>query len=149
MFIRDLSKLTGVSAKTIRYYETVDLMPQPKRDENNFRQYSSDDVERLRFITSARSLGFPIKDISEFLLARDEGIAPCDEVLDKLAEKLDEVDRRIADMLALRETLIEIHREGVKLPRNDVKGENCVCYLIKTYRESGKVIIEQENISND
>lgn len=149
MFIRDLSKLTGVSAKTIRYYETVDLMPQPQRDENNYRQYASDDIERLRFIASARSLGFPIKDIAEFLLARDESIAPCDEVLDKLAQKLDEVDRRIADMLALREILIDIHREGEKLPRNDIKGENCVCYLIKAYHESGQVIIEQESISDD
>ena len=149
MFIRDLSKLTGVSAKTIRYYETVDLMPLPKRDANNYRQYASDDIERLRFIASARSLGFSIKDISEFLLARDEGIAPCDEVLDKLAQKLDEVDRRIADMLVLRKILIDIHREGAKLPRNDIKGENCVCYLIKTYLGSGQVIIEQENISDD
>ncbi len=149
MFIRDLSKLTGVSTKTIRYYESVNLMPQPQRGANNYRQYSSDDVERLRFIVSARSLGFSIKDVSEFLLVRDEGIAPCNEVLDKLTQKLDEVDQRIADMLVLRETLIDIHREGVKLPRNDIKGENCVCYLIKTYRASGQVTIEQEIISDD
>lgn len=149
MFIRDLSKLTGVSTKTIRYYETVGLMPPPQRDANNYRQYSSGDMERLRFIASARSLGFPIKDISEFLLARDEGIAPCDEVLEKLTQKLDEIDHRIAAMLALRESLIEIHRKGAQLPRKDVKGENCVCYLIKTYRENGKVIIEQENFSHD
>jgi len=149
MFIRDLSKLTGVSAKTILYYESVDLMPLPQRDVNNYRLYSSNDVERLRFIASSRSLGFSIKDISEFLLSRDEGIAPCDEVLDKLTQKLDEVDHRIADMLALRETLIDIHREGVKLPRNDIKGENCVCYLIKSYHDSDQVIIEQEIIADD
>ena len=149
MFIRELSKLTGVSTKTIRYYESVDLMPLPQRDVNNYRLDFSNDVERLRFIPSARSLRFSIKDISEFLLARDEGTAPCDEVLDKLTQKIDEVDHRIADMLVLRETLIEIHREGVKLPRNDIKGEHCVCCLIKSYHDSGQVIIEQEIIADD
>jgi len=149
MFIRELSKIIGVSTKTIRYYESVGLMPLPQRDTNNYRRYSFNDVERLRFISSARSLGLPIKSISEFLIARNKGIAPCDEVLRKLVQKLDEIDRRIADMLALREILVDIHHEGAKLPRNDVQGENCVCYLIKTYHKSGQVVIKKEIASDD
>lgn len=144
MLIRELSNLTGVSAKTIRYYEAINLLPQPKRASNNYRIYSTEDIERLRFIASARSLGFSIEDISKFLLARNRGVAPCDEVLSKLADKLHEIDRQIADILALRNVLTDIHSAGALLPRNDVKGEDCVCYLIKTFHETGQIIIQQE-----
>jgi hypothetical protein len=77
MLIHDLAKQTGVPAKTIRYYESIGLLPRPKRATNNYRQYTPADVERLRFIASARNLGFSLADVAEILAARDDGIAPC------------------------------------------------------------------------
>ncbi len=142
MQIKDLARQTGVSAKTIRYYESVGVMPPPRRGENNYRQYDAADVERLRFIASARGLGIALKDIAEILAARDDGIAPCDRVLDVLSHQLTEIDRRIADLLTLREVLQTIQQEGASLPRDDVAGEHCVCYLVKTYRQSGDVVID-------
>jgi hypothetical protein len=62
-------------------------------------------------------------------------------VLKTLDEHLTEIDRRIADLVALRETLTRLRREGAALPLDDVRGEHCVCYLLKTYRESGRVIV--------
>jgi len=146
MQIKELAQQVGVSAKTIRYYESVSLMPPPKRSENNYRQYDDTDVERLRFIASARSLGLAVKDIAEIMAARDNGIAPCDRVLDVLALQLADIDRRIADLLELRDTLQEIQAKGTALPKDDVQGEHCVCYLVKTYRHTDAVVIEQEII---
>jgi DNA-binding transcriptional MerR regulator len=143
MFIKELSAKTGVSDKTIRYYESIELMLPPQRGENNYRHYTPADVERLRFIASARSLDFSLSDIGEILAARDDNIPPCEQVLDTLDRRLDEVDRRIADMLWLRDAIRQIRAEGEVLPKDDVQGEGCVCYLIKSYHQTGEVTIEQ------
>lgn len=149
MFIHELSQQSGISATTIRYYESIGLMPKPERLANNYRQYESADVERLRLIAGARGLDIPLDDIADILRARDNGIAPCQRVLDALDQRLIEIDRRIADLLALRETLDQLKSEGAALPLDDVRGEHCVCYLLKTYRESGRVIVQKEKTSND
>lgn len=135
MFIQDLAQVTGVSAKTIRYYESIGLLPKPERAENNYRQYSNDIVERLRFIVSARSLGFTLSDINDFLKARDDGTLPCHKVLDSFDQKIMEIDRRIADLLTLRETIARIRKDGEALPLNKKCDEQCVCYLIEHEKE--------------
>lgn len=96
MLIKDLSAKTGVSAKTVRYYESIGLMPPPRRGDNNYRQYSPADAERLRFIASARSLDISLSDIGEILAARDENIPPCEQVLNTLDHRLAEIERRKA-----------------------------------------------------
>src|SRR3989337_124267 len=105
MCIRELAQKTGVPARTIRYYESIGLLPRPQRAANNYRRYVAGDVERLRVIAGARSLGISLEDIAEILAARDNGIAPCQRVLDTLTQRLTEIDRRMADLLALRESL--------------------------------------------
>ena len=105
MFIQELSQLTGVTAKAIRYYESLGLMPLPRREDNNYRVYTSEAVKRLRFIAAIRTLDFSLTDIAEFLEARDSNQLLCHRVLNPLEERVLEIDRRIADLLALRETL--------------------------------------------
>jgi DNA-binding transcriptional MerR regulator len=133
MLIRELAQQTGVPAKTIRYYEDIRLMPRAARGANNYRTYTSADVERLRFIASARSLGLSLDDVAKILATRDAGLPPCEHVLTLIAERLADIDRRIADMLALREGLKRLYDTGATLPRDDVAFERCVCSLIKTY----------------
>ena len=148
MQIKELATQTGVSTKTIRYYEMVGLLPPPKRTANNYRVYGAADVERLRFIASARSLGLSLADVGEILSARDEGIAPCERVLVALDQSLRDLDRRLAGMLALRETLVKLRIEGAARPLDDVTGNECVCYLIKSYGETGAVRIERQEAAN-
>ncbi len=148
MIIRDLAQQTGVSAKTIRYYESIGLLPRPKRAANNYRQYAPADAERLRFIASARALGLSLADVSEILAGRDKGIAPCQRVLDATARRLAEINRRIVDLLALRDSLQQLQAEGSCLPLDDVRGEHCVCYLLKTIRDTGQITIQKGKFSN-
>jgi len=149
MVIRELAQQTGVPAKTIRYYESIGLLPRPRRAANNYRQYAPTDIERLRFIASARSLGFSLDDISEILAARDKGLAPCQRVLDTIAQRLNEIDRHIADLLSLRDALKQLHTEGAILPLDDLRGEHCICYLLKTYRDTGQVTIRKRGVFID
>jgi DNA-binding transcriptional MerR regulator len=143
MVIHELAQHTGISAKTIRYYESITLLPPPKRASNNYRQYEPTDVERLRFIASARTLGFSLEDISEILAARDKGIAPCQRVLDTIGQRINRIDRRIAALLRLRDSLDQLQSEGAILPLDDVNGEHCICYLLKTYHNSEQINIRQ------
>jgi DNA-binding transcriptional MerR regulator len=144
MRIQEIVRESGVPAKTIRYYESINLLAPPARDANNYRRYTLADVERLRFIVSARSLGFTLRDVAEILVARDQGMPPCDRVLSVLDDRLRHIDQHIADLFALREDLRRIRTEGAELRRDDVAGEQCVCYLVKTYRPGSATPTNQE-----
>ena len=148
MLISELAKTARISAKTIRYYESVKLIPPAQRSANKYRFYSPSHVERLRFIASARSFGFTLAEIKEVLAARDKNIAPCDEVLETLSHHLAEVDQRISDLLRLRDAIAQIRRVGSTLPKDDVRGEHCVCYLIKAFGETGEVVIQKGEMSD-
>ncbi len=72
MSIGDAATRSGVPPKTIRYYEEIGLIAPAERLENHYRAYSETDIQTLRFIQRARSLGFPLKEVGELLaLYRD------------------------------------------------------------------------------
>lgn len=139
MFIQELAQRTGVPAKTIRYYESIGLLPNPQRGLNNYRQYAPEAGERLRFIVSARSLGFTLADIGEFLAARDKDALPCKRIMDSLDQRISEIDRHIADLLALRETLTRICTDGAGIPAGQKCDEECNCYLVTDQQEQTNV----------
>lgn len=73
MNIGEAAKASGVSAKMIRYYEQIGLIPPANRRESGYRSYSTSDVHMLRFIRRGRDLGFPVGEINELLgLWRDK-----------------------------------------------------------------------------
>lgn len=73
--IGQVAKTTGVSAKTIRYYEQIGVLPAPSRTSSGYRQYDKLAVERLRFISRARSLGLPLRKLKKLTTALDGGPA--------------------------------------------------------------------------
>jgi len=130
MLISELAEKTEVSPKTIRYYESIDVLPAPERLDNGYRDYDRDDVERLRLVAGARRLDFSLDDIQEILAMRDEGEAPCRFVLDLMEEKVDEIDRRLRELKRLQGQLRDLHDLGLTFPMDDVQGKNCVCHLV-------------------
>lgn len=144
MQISELARQSGVAAKTIRYYESVGLLPAPARADNNYRHYDPAILDRLRFIASARSLGFSLAEIRDLLAARDMDEAPCERVLKALDTQLIALDRRIADLFALREDLCHLRTEGERRPRDQGVSGQCVCYLVTAYRDSRTIAIEHQ-----
>ncbi len=130
MFIRELARRTGVSAKTIRYYESVGLLPPPRRSANQYRLYSEHDAIVLRFIVGARSLGYPLAEIARFLAMRENDSLPCQQVLASLDARLCDIERRIADLQAVRDTLERIRSAAALRPQPQKCNDQCVCYLL-------------------
>ena len=104
MKIADVAEASGLSAKTIRYYEEIGLV-RPMRGENGYRAFVETDVHKLTFLARARSLGFSIKECRTLLsLYEDRGRASSD--VKALAEAhLRRIDHKIAELEGLRGTL--------------------------------------------
>ncbi len=130
MFIHELAQRTGVSAKTIRYYEAVGLLPRPQRASNHYRLYTEADVELLRFIVGARRLGYPLGEIAQFLTVQETGSLPCQQVLTSLEVRLNDIERQIADLQTLRRTLQGIQRTAQERPQPEKCDNQCVCHLL-------------------
>ena len=96
--IGEASRASGVSAKMIRHYEAIGLVPPAAREASNYRLYSPEDVHALRFVGRARSLGFPIRTIADLLaLWRDRSRSNAD--VRRLAQRhADELRRKLAEM---------------------------------------------------
>jgi DNA-binding transcriptional MerR regulator len=131
MQIKEFAQQTNLSAKTIRYYEEIGLLPPSKRLENGYRDYDSNDVARARFVAGARSLDLSLDDVQEILALRDRREAPCRTLLQLLAEKADEISQRIAALHRLETELRALHQLGQTFSMDDIDGKNCVCHLVE------------------
>lgn len=136
MQINTFAKKTNLAAKTIRYYEEIGLLPPPKRLENGYRTYDETDIERAKLVAGARRLDLSLDDIREILDLRDRQMAPCRVMLDLLAQKVEEVSRRIGELQHLEAELRELHQLGQSFPIDDVDGKNCVCHLVSKQAET-------------
>ena len=99
---------SGVSAKMVRHYESLGLLPAVHRTDAGYRQYGEKEVHTLRFIHRARTLGFSMAEIAELLkLWQNKRRASADVKRIALAHVAD-LERRIAEMEAMRQTLAEL-----------------------------------------
>ncbi len=130
MQIKRFAQQTNLSAKTIRYYEEIGLLPPPNRLRNGYRDYTQTDVDRAKLVAGARSLNFSLNDIQEILDLRDRREAPCRVVLDLLLEKAEQISQRIAELQRMETELRELYKLGQTFPLDDIDGKNCVCHLV-------------------
>jgi Cu(I)-responsive transcriptional regulator len=101
--IGDMGRATATKIETIRYYERIGLLPKPPRTTNNYRDYGQAELVRLSFIRRSRDLGFSLDQVRALLgLSDDRGRDGIDRIAN---EHLLEVDRKIADLQALRREL--------------------------------------------
>lgn len=110
MKIGDLARETGVAAKTIRYYESIGLIPPAARQSNGYRAYQETDISALRFISRARALGFSLDEVRDLLaLWQDKGRASAD--VKRLAlDHIQAIEQRIAELESVKNTLVDLTR---------------------------------------
>ena len=100
-----LAKAADVKVPTIRFYEQIGLLPAPERTASDRRMYRPEAIRRLAFIKHARQLGFPIEAIRTLLDLASHPERACDDANVLAREQLDMVERKIAQLQALREEL--------------------------------------------
>lgn len=103
--IGELSARSGMSVDTIRFYEKQGLIPPPRRTESNYRMYGADTPRRLVFIGKARDLGFTLAEIAQLLSLSEDHNAGAADVKQRASEKLRDLDRRLAEMREMRNSL--------------------------------------------
>lgn len=108
--IGQAAELTGVSAKMIRHYESIGLVPAAQRTYANYRVYSQDAIHTLNFVKRARHLGFALKDIGVLLNLWQDRDRASAEVKALAASHIDEIDQRMKELRAMRETLTHLVR---------------------------------------
>lgn len=106
MQIGVLAERSGVSTKTIRYYESINLLAEPERTASGYRAYGEDAVERLRFIRDAQSTGLSLAEIQSVLELKDAGARSCDHTAALLERHLSEIDEQIERLQVARKELV-------------------------------------------
>lgn len=110
--IGQVSRLTGVPAKTIRFYEAEGVIAPPSRSDAGYRRYSLLDIRRLRLARRARLLGLALADVKILVdqAFRSDCLEFGDQLLTRIAEQQTHIDQRIADLRALKLELAELEQ---------------------------------------
>lgn len=105
MRIGELADRTRVPAKTIRYYESIGLLPPPGRSPNGYRDYDASTVDRLGFIRRAKASGLTLAEIGGVISVRDRGEAPCSHVEALIEARIASIETQIDGLTRLRAEL--------------------------------------------
>jgi Hg(II)-responsive transcriptional regulator len=131
MRIGEAASRAGVNVETLRYYERRGLLREPDRQSSGYRSYGEDAVRVVRFIKRAQELGFTLTDVEGLLrLADGEGPESCREVRTLATAKIEDMDRRIATLKAMRASLVALVQTCNR------RGSKRECPLIEAIEES-------------
>jgi len=136
--IGTLAHETGTKVQTIRYYEQIGLMPEPDRTAGGQRRYTSAGLDRLAFIRHARQLGFTLEAIRELLELGDHPDRPCAEADAIARRQLQEVERRLTRLQALRTELRRmVHECG--------GGRSAECRVLEVLRDHSECLTDHDD----
>lgn len=132
MRISEAASQSGLDAKTIRYYEEIDLIRPALRAENGYRDYGTRDVRLLSFVKRSRALGFSVEACRELLSLYDDTDRASGDVKRIALARISDIDQKIAELHSMREALSEVTQkchgddrpdcpilEGLALPLTD------------------------------
>lgn len=137
MRIGELARKVGVNPKTVRYYESIGLLPSVERTSAGYRIYGEDDADRMGFIKAAQRLGMRLDEIAEALALRDADQRPCGYVRRVLHDHVVGIDNRIAELRHLRTQLLDLDARADELA-SDPDAESASCPLIDHVRRQGE-----------
>lgn len=132
MRVIELVRRLGVTSDTVRFYTRIKVLKPVKNKINGYRDYSEEDYSRLRFVLSARQLGFSVGDIQEILDHADKKRSPCPTVRHLIDQRLNETEQRFLDTLQLRERMQQAVTEWSQKP-DKVPTGHMICHLIEEF----------------
>jgi DNA-binding transcriptional MerR regulator len=124
MKIGELARHSGVTTKTIRYYEDIGVLAAPERSANDYRDYPEEAVGRLAFVRDAQATGLTLSEIASILDLRGQGETTCQHVVDLLDRHLDALDRHIRTLRDTRTKLAALTEQARRLDPSDCHDPN-------------------------
>ena len=132
MRVAQLAKAAAVSSETVRHYTDLGLLRPTRDPHNGYQQYSSTDLQRLRFVARARRMGFSLKDSQHILASADKGNAPCSEVRDLLSERLSALQAHIEECQRLAQVMQQAFAQWADKGECAPDGQ-AICRLIEEF----------------
>lgn len=133
MKIGELGELSGVTTKTIRYYESIGLLDEPARTASGYRDYGDEVVERLRFIRDAQTTGLTLREIASVLELKSAGERSCSHTTALIDAHVAAVDDQIEQLMAARRELASLAERARGLDPASCTDPNR-CQVITTAR---------------
>jgi DNA-binding transcriptional MerR regulator len=109
-FIGDIAKKFGLNPRTLRYYESIGILPKAGRTEGGYRVYGERAVERLEFVLKAKALGLKLDEIKKIIDLHERGEVPCECTKDFIRGKINEIEEKVASVTDLKERLEKLLR---------------------------------------
>ncbi|MFY3792999.1 MerR family transcriptional regulator [Ureibacillus sp. MALMAid1270] len=109
--IQEIAKQFNVSTRTLRYYEEIGLL-SPNRTQSNQRTFSKKEIAKLKLIFRGKRYGFSLEEIKEMVLLFDfdrTGVQQLEKTVEYGEQKMKEIDAKIAELLQMKEELMELH----------------------------------------
>ena len=128
LLIGEVASRSGVSRKALRLYERTGILPTPRRTTAGYRMYEPETLSTLAFVARARRLGFHLDEIKEVVQIKRSGRCPCPHVLDLVRQKVEALDRTLADLTEVRRGLQALLRSSARSSRS---GKATVCHHIE------------------
>jgi len=127
MLIGELSKRSGLTKDTIRFYEKQGLIPQARklRPFNNYKEYTEETFDRLLTIKKIKSFGFTLNESAELLDMVELNTATCDNVAEKVADKVELIEQKIKELEELKMQMISKVQECRNCCTPQTLDENC------------------------
>ncbi len=132
MKVIEVARLLNITADTVRFYTRIKILNPAKNKANGYREYSDNDVKRLRFVLCARQLGFSVEDIQEILGHADKKKTPCPTVRRLIDLRLHETEERLKETLKLKDRMQRAVLEWSQKPDKTPTG-HMLCHLIEEF----------------
>lgn len=132
MRIGELGALAGLTVKSIRFYEQAGVLPPAARLPSGYRDYDTDALARLRFVKAAQAAGLTLAEVRQVIAVRENRGAPCQHVTALLGDHIHDMDRRIAELTALRTEVVRLRARARTLDPASCDATS-VCHVIPTH----------------
>lgn len=133
MNVTALAREANTTAETVRHYTDLGLLRPSRNPDNGYRVYGRDDLQRLRFALSARSLGFTLSDVATLVSAADAGGSPCPQTRALIEQRLADVERQIAELQQLSARMRDAMARWASQPDCQPGDDAHICALIESF----------------
>ncbi|SFL89878.1 MerR family transcriptional regulator [Marinobacter zhejiangensis] len=148
MKVNELAKAAGTSADTVRFYTREGLLSPSRNPDNNYQQFSPDDLRRLKFARKARTLGFSLPEIKTILEQADDQHSPCPIVREVFEQRLQSVEQQIEELTQLRDRMQAALGAWQTMPDGTPDGHT-ICRLIEHWDDPNGHLENTEGCCHD